>query len=266
MDITVDGRTVRVATGGRTHEGDEPGVVFVHGSGCDRTAWQLQTRWFAHHGYRVAAIDLPGHGGTDGPALTTISEMADWLATVIEALGLVPTHLVGHSMGTFVSIETAARHRDLVRSIVLLSTAAAMPVHPELFSAATGNDPKAARLISSWGLGSRAHRGGHASPGTWLIGANQALIDRAPPGVLAADLAASEGYDRALEAARDIDCPATLVLGREDRMTPNRAAADLIEAFTAVETVYLDGIGHFPQTEAPIATRRVIAEALAAAS
>jgi pimeloyl-ACP methyl ester carboxylesterase len=265
VEITVDGRRVRVATGGRTHEGDAPGVVFVHGSGCDRTLWQLQTRWFAHHGYRAAAVDLPGHGGTDGPALESIVELGDWLGVVIEALGLAPAHVVGHSMGTFVALETAARHPDLVRSVVLVSTAAGMPVHPELLSAATADDPKAARLISSWGLGSRAHQGGHASPGMWLVGGSQALIDRTPPGVLAVDLTTCQSYERALDAAHEVACPVTLVLGRDDRMTPNRAATELIEAFADVRTVHLDGIGHFPPTEAPIATRRAIAEALVAA-
>lgn len=265
MEIVVDGRTVRVATGGRTHESDEPGVVFVHGAGADRTGWQLQTRWFAHHGYRAAALDLPGHGGTNGPALTTIGEMADWLAQVIEAMGLAPAHVIGHSMGTFVTLEAAARHPEVARSIVLLGTAAAMPVHPELLSAAVGDDPKAARLITSWGIGSRAHRGGHASPGMWLIGGNHALIDRAPAGVLAVDLAAAEDYDNALEAAAAVECPVTLLLGREDKMTPNRAATELIAAFADAQAVYLDEIGHFIHVEAPIATRRAIAGALAAA-
>jgi len=265
MEFELDGRTVRVATGGRTHDGDEPGVAFVHGAGADRTGWQLQTRWFAHHGYRAAAIDLPGHGGSDGPVLETIVEMADWVASAIEAMGLAPAHIVGHSMGTFVTLETAARHPDATRSIVLLGTATAMPVHPELLSTAQASDPKAARLITSWGIGSRAHKGGHASPGMWLIGGNHALIDRAAEGVLGNDLAASEGYDRAIEAAAEVTCPVTLVLGREDKMTPNRAATALIEAFAEVDTVFLDEIGHFIHIEAPIATRRAIAGALAGA-
>ena len=264
MEFELDGRTVRVATGGRTHDGDEPGVVFVHGAGGDRTGWQLQTRWFAHHGYRAAAVDLPGHGGSDGPVLETIAEMADWLAAAIDTMGLAPAHVVGHSMGTFVTLETAARHPDRTRSIVLLGTATAMPVHPELLATAKASDPKAARLITSWGIGSRAHKGGHASPGMWLIGGNHALIDRAAEGVLGNDLAASENYDRAIEAAGEVACPATLVLGREDKMTPNRAAVDLIDAFASVDTVYLDEIGHFIHIEAPIATRKAIAGALAA--
>lgn len=264
MEALIDGRVVRCATGGRSLDGDEPAVVLVHGAGGDRTVWQLQARWIAHHGYRAAALDLPGHGGSQGPALGSIEAMGEWLAGATEALGLAPAHLVGHSMGTFVVLEAAAQRPDVARSLVLLGTAAAMPVHPALQAAADADDPVAGRLITSWGIGSRAHTGGHASPGMWLIGGNTSLLDRSPPGVLAGDLAACAAYDRAEDAAARVQCPVTLVLGREDKMTPNRAAAGLIEAFGdgQATTVHLDRVGHFLQIESPIPVRKAIAEAL----
>ena len=267
METQINERTVRCATGGRSIDGDEPAVVLVHGAGGDRTVWQLQTRWIAHHGYRAAAVDLPGHGGSDGPVLSSITEMGAWLADVTEALGLAPAHLVGHSMGTFVVLEAAAQRPEVARSLVLLGTAGAMPVHPALQSAADADDPIAGRLITSWGIGSRAHTGGHASPGMWLIGGNTSLLDRAPPGVLAGDLAACNAYDGAEAAASRVQCPVTLVLGREDKMTPNRAAAPMIEAFGEgrATTVYLDRVGHFLQIESPIPVRNAIAAALARA-
>ena len=267
VETRIDGRVVRCATGGRSIDGDEPAVVLVHGAGGDRTVWQLQTRWIAHHGYRAAAVDLPGHGGSEGPALPSITEMGEWLASATEALGLAPAHLVGHSMGTFVVLEAAARRPEAARSLVLLGTAGAMPVHPALQSAADADDPVAGRLITSWGIGSRAHTGGHASPGMWLIGGNTSLLDRAPVGVLAGDLAACNAYDGAETAAARVRCPVTLVLGREDKMTPNRAAASMIDAFGdgLATTVYLDRVGHFLQIESPIPVRKAIAAALARA-
>ena len=264
MEALIDGCVVRCATGGRSLDGDEPAVVLVHGAGGDRTVWQLQTRWIAHHGYRAAALDLPGHGGSQGPAETSIEAMGEWLAGATEALGLAPAHLVGHSMGTFVALAAAAQRPDIARSLVLLGTAGAMPVHPALQAAADADDPVAGRLITSWGIGSRAHTGGHASPGMWLIGGNTSLLDRSPPGVLAGDLAACAAYDGAEDAAARVRCPVTLVLGREDKMTPNRAAAGLIEAFGdgQATTVRLDRVGHFLQIESPIPVRQAIAEAL----
>ncbi len=265
MEKLIAGHRVRYTDGGRDHDGDEPGVVLVHGAGGDRTVWQMQTRWLAHHGYRAAAVDLPGHGGSDGPPLDTVETMGEWLADAAEALGLAPAHLVGHSMGSFVVLEAAARRPGTVRSAVMLGTAGAMPVHPALQAAADAGDLRAARMIASWGVGSRAHVGGHAVPGMWLIGGTVSLLDRAPPGTLAADLAACGRYRGAVAAAARVSCPVTVVLGREDRMTPNRAAAELIEALDDANVVYLDRVGHFLQTESPIEVRRVIAAALTAA-
>lgn len=268
----IDGRVVRYADGGRSHRDhrDEPAAVLVHGAGGDRTAWQMQTRWIAHHGYRVAALDLPGHGGSDGPALASIVEMGEWLAAAITGLGLAPAHIVGHSMGTFVVLEAAARHPQVARSLVMLGTAGAMPVHPALQAAADDddNDNLAGRLITSWGIGRRAHVGGHQSPGMWLIGGTTALLDRARSGVLANDLAACARYRDALRAAARVECPVTLILGREDRMTPNHAAHSLLAAFPPglATAVHIERAGHFMHIESPIVVRRAIADALAGVS
>ena len=88
MKLTVDGRTVFATTGGTEFDPGKPAIVFLHGAGFDRTAWRLQTRWFAHHGRAVLAIDFPAHGWSDGPVLDSIPAMADWTARLIEAAGL----------------------------------------------------------------------------------------------------------------------------------------------------------------------------------
>jgi pimeloyl-ACP methyl ester carboxylesterase len=267
MKLTHDGATVRIADGGRRLERDEPGVILIHGSGMNRTAWQLQTRYLAHHGYRAAAVDLPGHGGSDGPPIETIEEMGDWVAGIVDTLGFGTAHVVGHSMGTFVALEAAGRHPEKVRSIVLLGTAAAMPVHPELLSSAYDDVPHASRLMTSWGHSSRAHVGRHASPGLWLLGGATALLDTSPDGVLGTDMAACQAYTGALDRAAEVRCPVRVILGSDDKMTPVRAAADLEAAFVEPPAItVLDGVGHMMLAEDPDRVREAIVEALAAAS
>jgi len=265
MQFTLDAKTVRYANGGADHDPELPGVVLVHGAGMNRTVWQLQTRYLAHHGYRVAALDLPGHGGSDGPPLESIGEMADWVIDVVAALDLAPAHIVGHSMGTYLAIEAAARRPELVRSIVLVGTAVAMPVHPELLDAAANDVVHASRLMTSWSFGARAHIGSHSTPGMWLLGGSTALLDVSSEGSLEADMAACNAYEGALLAAAEVLCPVTLVLGSVDKMTPAKRAVDLAAAFTESHTVVLDGIGHMLAMEAPNATRNAIIEALASA-
>ncbi len=262
MDTTFAGSTVRYATGGRSGDSTDPAVVLVHGAGMDHTIWQLQTRWLAHHGFRPFALDLPGHGGSDGPPLASISDLADWLASFVDHLGVGPAHLVGHSMGALAVLETAARHPAAAASIVMLGVSATMPVHPDLLAAAADNDPVAGRLITSWGIGSQAHRGGHAVPGMWLVGASNALIARSPAGTLSVDLSACAVHAGALEAAGRVACPATFILGAEDKMTPARAAAPLAEAIAGATTTIIPGVGHTMMIEAPARVRTAIHAAL----
>lgn len=115
MELTVNGRQAFVATGGRDFDASLPAVVFLHGAGFDHTAWALHSRWFAYHGFAVLAPDLPGHGRSAGPALASIAEMADWTAALLGSASATKAHLIGHSMGSLIALETAARIRKEYR-------------------------------------------------------------------------------------------------------------------------------------------------------
>lgn len=256
-----DGREINAAHGGQPFAGDDPVVVLVHGAAMDRTVWQMQTRYLAHHGFRVAAIDLPGHGMTNGTPPESIEGYAEWLRDVITAMDVGPVHLAGHSLGSFIALEVAADHPELVASLMMLGTAAAMPVHPVLQSAADEGDSLAWELMSGWAFGRSSKVGAHPSPGGNMVGATQALLSRADTGVLGNDLRASSGYEGAIDAAAKVTAPVTLVLGDDDKMTPLRAARDLIAAFADPTVVVIPDSGHMMTIEAPHAVRKAMLEA-----
>src|SRR3954453_22718490 len=160
MQLSVNGMDTNVATGGKEFDASLPTVVFLHGAGFDHTSWALHSRWFAHHGYGVLAPDLPGHGRSSGAPLSTIAEMADWTAALLEAAGATKARLVGHSMGSLIALETAARHPAKVSWLGLIGTAATMTVGPDLLNAAEANDHSAVDMVSIWGLGFKAELGG----------------------------------------------------------------------------------------------------------
>src|SRR5208282_6918113 len=97
----------------------------------DHTVWTLQTRYFAHHGRSVLAVDLPGHGRSEGPQPGSIEGYAEWMARLIEAAGAARAALAGHSMGALIALEAAARAPERVSALALLGVAARMPVHPD---------------------------------------------------------------------------------------------------------------------------------------
>lgn len=251
MDVTVDGHATFVFTNGRDFDLEKPSILFVHGAGMDHSVWTLQSRYFAHHGFNAAAVDLPGHGRSEGSPLPTIEAMGDWVAAAISALGVEQATLVGHSMGALICLEAAARHQAQVKQLALLGPAPAMPVHPGLLEAAEANKPLAAELVSSWGHGPAGHFGGNRAPGGWLMGHALKLLAKADPGVLHNDLAACNAYDHGPTAAEAVDCPTLIVAGSHDRMTPTKQAMKLAEAISKATLVTIEGSGHLMIVEKP---------------
>ena len=253
QEFTVDGKTVFAATGGRPFDAGLPAVVFVHGAGMDHTIWALQTRYFAHRGRTVLALDLPGHGRSEGPALASIAELADWLARFLEAAGVGEVSIAGHSLGALTALECAAGLGDRLRALALLGVAPSLPVHPDLLAAAAADDHLAFELVTSWGHGETGHLGGNLAPGLWLMGGGERLLERSAPGVLHNDLVACNAYqaERGLEAGSQVACPCLVLLGTEDRMAPAKAGRKMAEAIPGATLTVIAGCGHMMMLEKP---------------
>ena len=190
MELKVDGRRVYAATGGRAFDPAGPAVLLVHGAGMDHTVWQLPARWLAWHGHSVLAVDLPGHGRSEGPVLGSVPELAQWLGRAMDAAGVERAAVVGHSMGGAIALEAAAALPERVTRLALLGTAPAIPVNAALLETAREAPERAYRMMTAWAHGAAAKMGGHPVPGLWMTGGSLALFARNAPGVLAADLAA----------------------------------------------------------------------------
>jgi pimeloyl-ACP methyl ester carboxylesterase len=251
MEFSLKGKNAFAATGGREFDPSLPAVVLIHGAGFDHSAWALHSRYFAHHGHSVLVPDLPGHGRSAGPALRSIAEMADWIAALLDAARAPKAHLIGHSMGSLIALETAARHPAKVSALGLIGTAAAMTVGPDLLKAAESNDLAAIDMVSIWGLGFSAELGGSLAPGLWMHGGAQRVLQACAPGVLYSDLNACNSYADALAAAAKVTVPTTLVLGERDMMTPAKAGKALAAAIPNARTVVLRGAGHMLMAERP---------------
>ena len=251
MELAVDGRRVFAATGGAAFDPNLPVVAFVHGAGMDRTVWALQTRWFAWHGYAVLAVDLPGHGGSEGPALVDIESLGGWILRLLERSGASSATLVGHSMGALACLSAGAEGGDRVAAMALLGVGARMPVHPDLLAAARVDDPVAREMIVDWGFGQPARFGVNRAPGLWMQGGGRSLLFRAPAGALGSDLAACDAYGSAAEAAARLDCPVLFVVVEGDRMTPPSAAAELAAKVAKARTATIRDAGHMMMIEKP---------------
>lgn len=251
MELSVDGKRAYAYTGGKPFDASLPALVFIHGAGQDHGCWALQSRYFAHHGYAVLAVDLPGHGRSEGPTLTTVSAMAAWTAALMASTKIDQAAIIGHSMGSLVAIEAAARYPEHVRFIALLGSVVPMPVADKLLSAAGERPHDALAMINVWSHSTRAQIGGNAVPGLWMLGINRRLMERIGAGVLRDGLAACNAYVEGMASAARVACPALILCGSRDQMTPPRGAKRLADALDDATLVTLDGAGHALMAEQP---------------
>ena len=251
MELVVDGKRAYAYTAGRKLDANLPSAVFVHGAANDHSAFLLQSRYFAYHGCNSLAVDLPGHGRSEGFSFTSIRAIADWIPALLDAAGLAQAAIVGHSMGSLASLECAARHPDRVRTLAMIGTAVPMPVGDALMNAAREDSHDALDMLTIWGHSGSAQIGGNTVPGMWMTGAALRLIERAHPQVLHVDLRACADYADGAASAAKVRCPTLFVLGSRDMMTSPRNAKDLRAAISGSRTVVLEGAGHSLMTERP---------------
>lgn len=252
MQLTVNGQRAYAYTGGKPFDAALPCVVFIHGALNDHSVWTLAARWFAHHGFGVLAVDLPGHMRSEGPPLGSVEELADWTLALLDAAGVARAALVGHSMGSLIALEAAGRAPQRVTRLAMVGTAYPMKVSAALLDTARDDPLRAIDMVVSFSISTLAAKPSYPGPGAWLQGGSRALMRQvqahdAAINLFHHDFGVCDRYAHGLEAAAKVACPATLILGERDQMTPRRQAGTLAAALKA-QTLVLPA-GHSVMAE-----------------
>ena len=262
MYLQVNGANTYCYTGGKPINPAQPTVVFIHGVLNDHSVWILQSRYFAHHGWNVLAVDLPGHCKSAGEAPESVEAAAGFIGDLLDAVGVQKAALVGHSWGSLIALEAAARLKERVSHLVMVGTAYPMKVSPTLIDASLNEPMKALHMVNVFSRSTLAAPPSALGPGTWVFGAGMALGRR----VLASNpkvnvfhrgFVACDTYVNGEQAVTQVTCPVLFLLGAQDQMTQPKAAKGLIQAAKGagktVQVVHLP-VGHNQMTEAPEAT------------
>ena len=255
MELLVNGHATYCYTGGKTLDSAKPTVVFIHGVLNDHSVWILQSRWFANHGWNVLAVDLPGHCKSEGPPTATVEDASAFIIALLDTAGIAKAALVGHSFGSLIALETAARAPDRVTHLALVGTAYPMTVSPALLDGALNDPQRAIAMVNNFSHSLLAPPPSSLGPGTWLYGGSRALMRR----VLASNpnanvfhigFKACNDYAKGEDAIAKVQCPTLFLLGAADQMTPPRAAKTLTAKATGAKVVTVKA-GHALMTEAP---------------
>jgi pimeloyl-ACP methyl ester carboxylesterase len=258
MHFDLNGKQVFATTGGKPLDNSKPTVIFLHGSGLDHTFWGLHSRFFAFRNYAVLVPDLPGHTHSEGPDLTSIEAMADWLNDVVEVLDIDNLSLVAHSQGCLVALEFASRYPKKLRTVSFIASGLATPVNPALIDNAEKKPEAAIAMMLSWGFGSAGHLHQGPIPGNSMVAGGWKIMRGNVPNELASDLKACDAYRNGKAAAAKITGPIQVILGGNDRMAPRKATTELVDHLRDPEVHIIPQSGHMVPQEAPDACRQLL--------
>jgi len=251
MYVNIANQKTFFSTGSGSHKADSHSVIFLHGAGVDHTIWVLASRYFARHNFNVFAFDFPGHGRSKGELCQSIDQFSDWLDCAASELNIQKAAIVGHSMGSLVALNFAARYPEKVRSIGLLGTSTPMPVSEQLLDASRANHHDAIDMTNTWSHSNFGQIGGNESPGLVMTMSGQRLLERSEDNVLYTDLNACNNFSNGAELAASITCESLVVVGDKDKMTAPISALKVAETIPKSRTTLLKNCGHSMISEQP---------------
>ena len=224
-----------------------PPVVFLHGAGGTHQHWLYQVRDLAQA--PTYALDLPGHGRSEGPGRDRIAAYGDWLVAFLDATGLEQVVLVGHSMGGGIALDVALRYPDRLTGLGLIATGARLRVAPVILDGIQENKEAAVRLIC------RAAFGPEAPAEMERLGRRQ--IGATSADVLHGDFAACDAFD-VMDQLDRIQAPTLVVCGTQDQLTPAKYAVFLRDGIVGATLHLVEGAGHMVMVERPTTVVRVL--------
>ncbi|WP_394781368.1 alpha/beta fold hydrolase [Undibacterium sp.] len=255
MLLNVQGHEAYCYTGGKDFNPQQPTVVFIHGAQNDHSVWILQTRYFAHHGFNVLAVDLPGHGRSKGEALGSVEQMSAWLLALLDAAGVQQASLIGHSMGSLIALETCGAAKERIIKLAMVGTAYPMKVSDTLLNAARDEEQTAIDMVNIWSHTTISHKPSAPGPGFYVMGGSRRLMQRIsainPAKVFYTDFSACNAYANGEQAAQTVSCPVLFVLGKKDMMTPPKATTTLTKAMPHATVTMIENCGHSLMAEQP---------------
>jgi 3-oxoadipate enol-lactonase len=225
-------------------EGRGPLVLFLHGIGGNRNHWQHQIAFFSRQGFRAAAWDARGYGGSDDyDARLRFDDFTADVLRVVDFLGEEKAHLVGLSMGGRIARNFALAHPGRVSSLTLANTSPGFDaLSPEevlrFVEERRNRTPEAARRL----LGSRARAGAHDA----LLASFHALRNDS----YLKTLEASVAEDRAAPLEK-LAVPTLVITGDEDRVYPLELVQRMARRIPGARLVVLEACGHLSNLEQP---------------
>ena len=221
---------------------ERPPVLLIHGAGGHHLYWPPQIRRL--HDQRMFALDLPGHGKSDGIGHHRVEDYTRAVLEFLQERRLNAAVWIGHSMGGAIALDAALRFPRRVLALGIISSGARLRVDPTILRHAAQETtfPATIKLI-----GDRSFAAGTAKRLKELALHRMAETRSS---VLLGDLMACDAFDIADDVA-GIRVPTLIACGAEDRMTPPRYSEYLRDHIVGSTMHLIGDAGHMLLLEQP---------------
>lgn len=214
-------------------------LVFIHGSGNDHTVWKNQYDAMDKD-YNIAAVDLPGHGSSEGRGEQDVSAYVEWIKKIIGKLGLKKPVLIGHSLGAATSLTFAIKYGEMLSGIVPVGGGVKMPVN-QLILDGIRQDPSSVIALAAKFSISRKNR---ERLGDWLTNS----LSSVTPEIIYGDFLSCNKLN-ITEEILQIKIPTLLVCGDDDKMTPPALSQFMKDRIPGAKMTLIEEAGHFAMLE-----------------
>lgn len=241
-EITVGGDRINYAEGSTTDPA-RPTLLMIHGAGQSIATWKNQLELLKDDPmYNVIAVDLPGHGSSEGKGFRDAEGYKGFIVEFARTLGLGEIIPLGHSMGGAVALLYALDNADAVKAIILAAAGASMRVAPESLNTVKNNylafcDAATLRMIAP------------GSPEDVRKEFKEGLL-RTSPGVCYGDLIACDEFD-IMDKVQEIKTPTCIISAELDILTPPVYGEHLRDSISGSSYHLIRGSGHFMMLEKP---------------
>lgn len=222
-------------------------VIFIHGAVDSHLVWPGELRRLSEA--NAIVLDLPGRGRTPIPRRARVSDYAQDVIALLDALNLPQAILMGHSMGGAIAQTLALDFPERTAGLILMSTGAKLSVHSDILEGVFVDQEKVAHLLADWMWGENASPEARAT--------TYHTIRTAPAELIHGDYAACHAFD-VRQRLHEIDAPTLIIAGTADRMVAYKYSLFLQQNITRSELVSVEGAGHMVMLENPQAVSEAV--------